>query len=88
LFATTRHQDLIRGIVQTVIIFEFVNDGLFEFSSPVHCGVFGHAGIHRTAGSGFDMVRGVEIRFASTQANHIFAGCLQGIGDCSNCESG
>ncbi len=68
-----RNQDLIRRIIESVVVGELVNNGFFKRRRSIHCRVLG---IARAQGgdSGFlDMVRGIEIRLAGAKADDILA---------------
>ncbi len=73
LFAAARHQDLVGRIVQAVVALELVDDRLFQAGRAVHRRVFGLAVGDRLARGLLDVLRGIEVRLAGTQADHVFA---------------
>lgn len=75
LLAAAGDQNLIWGVVKAVVSLELGDDGLLELRSTVHRGVFGETVIDRANGGAFDVIRGVEVRLTSAEANDILAGC-------------
>ena len=88
LFAAHRYQDLRRRICQAVLAGEFGDDGLLQLGGAAHVGVLGETVLDGLDGGLFNMVGGVEIRFARAQTDDVFSGGAQGGGAGGDGEGG
>ncbi len=73
LLAAARHQDLVGRVVEAVVALELVDNGLFQTRRAIDRGVLGLALGDRLARGVLDMFRGVEIRLAGAQPDHVLA---------------
>jgi len=88
LFATTANQDLVGFIFQAVVPFELRNNRFLQGRRTINGGVLGLAVVNGFNGCLFDVLGGVEVRLASTQANDILAGRAEFCGFVGDCEGG
>ena len=77
LFCTVGGQDLVGAVVQVVLAGELVADGLLQVRIARDRGVTGPVVVDGLLGGIFDVVGGIEIRFADGKVDDIDALCLQ-----------
>ena len=69
--------DFLGGVVQAVVALEFGDDGVFQAGDAADRGVFGESVVDGFLGGILDVLRGVEIGFAGTEADNVLAFSLE-----------
>jgi hypothetical protein len=73
MFAAAGDDDLGGLVGEAVLAFVFVGDGCAQLRDAGGGGVFGEAGGQRLGGGVFDVLRGVEVRFAGAETDDVQA---------------
>ena len=81
MLAAAGDRDLRGFVSKAVVALEFVDDGLLELGDARCGGVFGEAVIERLFGGVLDVIRGVKIRLAGAETDHVLAAFLHLAGD-------
>src|ERR1019366_897203 len=71
MLAPARDDDLGGLVGEAILAFVFVGDGRAQLGDAGGGGVFGEAGGQRLGGGVFDVVWGVEVRLAGTEADDV-----------------
>ena len=71
MFAATGDYDLAGLVIEAVVPFELLRDGLAKFDGAAAGGVFGEATLDGLDCRILDVLRRVEVRFAGPESDHI-----------------
>ena len=78
------YHDLLGHVIQSVVPLELIADGLPKLRHTGRGGIAGLSQIQRILGRLADVLRGVEIRFARAEADHVDALLLHFLRLCVN----
>jgi hypothetical protein len=87
LLAATRDQDLLGAVVEAVVPLELVDHRLLQRRGAADRGILGHPRADRLDGRILDVLRGVEVGLAGSQADDVLALGLELIGTGGDRES-
>src|SRR5690554_2597404 len=86
--ATLEYQYVVGFVIQAVVPFELRNNRFLQGRRTINGGVLGLAVVNGFDGCLFDVLGGVEVRLASTQANDVLASRAEFCGLVGDCEGG